>query len=397
MTKPFNNKVIIIGADHHNTLAVVRNLGSIGCDIEILIHENKDLEDICLSKSKYAKNRTFVVAPQENKVLDWLLNHAEKKEKTVIFPCSDFATYIVDSNYNALKEKFIVPGFVNAPGRVAFLMDKMEQKKFADKYQIPMAKTWSIQCGTNELNINDISIPCIIKPEISATGSKDDILICKTKEELRKGLKVFSQKRYKNVLVQQFLIKKYEVCSYGCILSERQSALKQHFAGGYIKKTREYPINGGGSLTKAQFICEKDIDKLNLKVINELYENGYRGQYDIEFLVCENGVYLNEINFRHSGNGYALIQNGVNAPYYWCLDALGLPLPKEAAVSVEIGKTLMDDISDLRHRKEFGIGFLAWVGEFLKTDAHSIVDIKDVPGTAAFFLAIVKRKLKHKH
>ena len=77
MTKPFNNKVVIISADHHNTLAVVRSLGSVGCNIEILIHENKDLEDICLSKSKYAKNRTFVVTPQENKVLDWLLNHAE--------------------------------------------------------------------------------------------------------------------------------------------------------------------------------------------------------------------------------------------------------------------------------------------------------------------------------
>lgn len=70
-----------------------------------------------------------------------------------------------------------------------------------------MAKTWSIQCGTNELNINDIPITCIIKPEISATGSKDDILICKTKEELLNGLKEFSQKGYKNVLVQQFLIK----------------------------------------------------------------------------------------------------------------------------------------------------------------------------------------------
>lgn len=113
--------------------------------------------------------------------------------------------------------------------------------------------------------------------------------------------------------------------------------------------------------------------------------------------MCEDGVYLNEINFRHSGNGYALIQNGVNAPYYWCLDALGMPLPKEAAVSAEIGKTQMDDISDLRHRKEFGIGLLAWLGEFLKTDTHSIVDIKDIPGTAAFFLAIVKRKLKYKH
>ena len=59
--------------------------------------------------------------------------------------------------------------------------------------------------------------------------------------------------------------------------------MKQHFAGGYIKKTREYPINGGGSLTKAQFICEKGIDELNSKVINKLYENGYRGQHDIEF------------------------------------------------------------------------------------------------------------------
>lgn len=81
MTKPFNNKVIMMGADHHNTLAVVRNLGSVECDIEILIHENKDLKDICLSKSKYAKNRTFVVVPQENKVLEWLLNHAKKTKR----------------------------------------------------------------------------------------------------------------------------------------------------------------------------------------------------------------------------------------------------------------------------------------------------------------------------
>ena len=393
MADIFDNKVIIIGADHHNTLAVVRNLGSFKCNIEVLIHDNKKLSDICIAKSRYAKNKTFVVAPQENIILQWLLNHAETNKKTIIFPCSDFATYIVDSNYQLLKDAFIVPGFINNPGKVAFLMDKMEQKRFADKYQLPMAKTWSVCCKSQKWNIDEISIPCIIKPEVSATGSKDDILICDTTKKLSEGLECFRRKGYESVIVQQFLIKKYEVCSYGCILSELHSALENHFAGGYIKKIREYPVHGGGSLTKAQFIYEKTVDSLNLKVINILYEKGYRGQYDIEFLVCEDGVYLNEINFRHSGNGYGLIQNGVNAPYYWCLDSLGIPLPKDSVISVDIGKIQMDDISDLRHRKEFRMGMWAWINEFLKADAHSIVDTKDLSGTASFFFDILKRKL----
>ena len=86
MADIFDNKVIIIGADHHNTLAVVRNLGSFKCNIEVLIHDNKKLSDICIAKSRYAKNKTFVVAPQENIILQWLLNHAETNKKTIIFP-----------------------------------------------------------------------------------------------------------------------------------------------------------------------------------------------------------------------------------------------------------------------------------------------------------------------
>lgn len=35
-----DNPIIIIGGDHHNTLAVIRDLGRHKCDIFVLVHTN---------------------------------------------------------------------------------------------------------------------------------------------------------------------------------------------------------------------------------------------------------------------------------------------------------------------------------------------------------------------
>lgn len=48
--------VIIIGGDHHNTLAAIRALGRKKCIFEIIVHDNcLTNEKVKVFKSKYAK------------------------------------------------------------------------------------------------------------------------------------------------------------------------------------------------------------------------------------------------------------------------------------------------------------------------------------------------------
>ena len=41
--------------------------------------------------------------------------------------------------------------------------------------------------------------------------------------------------------------------------------------GGYIKKEREWPLKGGGSLTIARFIKNPNIDKINKKLLKHIF------------------------------------------------------------------------------------------------------------------------------
>lgn len=133
---------MIIGTDDHNTLAVVRDLGKHDCNISVLIHGDfTSIHDVKISKSRYGKNKTDYVNDSIEKIYEWIKRNAKQKSnlKTILFPCSDLAAYTVDY-YGKELGNCIIPGFKGQPGRVVELMDKINQKKFADCYGIPIAK-----------------------------------------------------------------------------------------------------------------------------------------------------------------------------------------------------------------------------------------------------------------
>jgi formate-dependent phosphoribosylglycinamide formyltransferase (GAR transformylase) len=226
---------------------------------------------------------------------------------------------------------------------------------------------------------------------------KQDIKICKSNKELTDALEVFSNKNYESIIVQQFLEKKYEVCSYGCLINQHPYEVDiEHMKeiGGSVQKVREWPSTGGGSTVFAQFIDNDDLNDLKNCVLVILYQQGYRGQYDIEFLVCEDKIYLNEINFRHSGNGYGLIENGVSAPYIWCLDCAGEPIPKNIKINVIAGACHMDEMSDFSHRKGNHLTLHEWIKNVRKTKAFAVFNYKDLSGTWGFYRVKLKNAIK---
>lgn len=222
--REIDNRIIIIGGDHHNTLAVVRDLGSHNCDISVLLHGDFDASGKPkISYSRYAKKCTYTVENDEQAILEWLITHHGSAElKTILFPCSDLAAYTIDDHNHELSKWYIIPGFKNSPGRVVQLMDKMNQKRFADENGIPMAKSQivSFKNYTQDLS-NELIYPIIIKPNVSAFGNKSDIKICRNCEELERAIQEYCNAGYKNAIFQEFLKKKYEVCAYGCLISER--------------------------------------------------------------------------------------------------------------------------------------------------------------------------------
>ena len=282
---------------------------------------------------------------------------------------------------------YILPGF-DEPGKCARLMNKWNQYEFAFQNNIPMAKTWLV--STDKLDLpTDITFPCIIKPAVSAFGSKADISICDTPDFLYQRVDELKHSGYETMLIQKFLQKRYEICAYGAVAKNSNLTV-----GGIVKKEREFPRRGGGSLTYARFIETPEITQLVNKILDLLCKDGYHGQYDIEFFACEDGIYLNEINFRHSGNGYALVKNGVLAPYIWCLDVEGLTVPVQLKKTVKAGKTHMDEIPDFVHRKEYKLSFIKWLGCFASASARSKMDIRDLSGTMVYYNEVLGRGFK---
>ena len=385
----FENKVLVIGADHHNTLAIVRCLGANGCDIKVLIHGKVDCnEESKVSHSRYARGKVESCTENSQEIIEWLLRNEPVGKPAIVFPCSDFAAMVVDSAGELWSRNFIMHGFRGTPGKTTILMDKFEQKKFADKYGFPMAYTWTIACGVDDIP-EDMIYPCIVKPKLSAMGIKSDIRICETKALLEETLKSFAAKGYSEVIVQQFLRKLYEECAYGCIIEAEPC-----FCGGIVKKIRENPPEGG-STSYARFIGEQAFQtSLAMEILRVLYDEGYRGMFDIELFVCDDKVYLNEINFRHSGNGYALLSNKVPAPLYYCIDALGMSLPSRAKTVVSKCTYHMDEISDIVHLIKRRISVWEWLKCVIQTKAFAKICLKDISGSVVWFAPLVKRICK---
>ena len=267
-------RVIIIGGDHHNTLAVMRCFGVNKFPLKVYVHSDEtSLSNVALSKSKFARGNITLVSQTEEALLKLLTANA-RSSKDILFPCSDFAEYVIDSNYSLLSNHYIIPGFKGQGGRVAYLMDKMHQFEYAEAHNIPMAKTWLINISKPENGLySSLVYPCILKPLVSAKGNKSDIQICNTESELLNAITEAQTLNYEEMIIQQFLIKKFEVCAYGCLYDGMSNF---NDFSGLVKKEREFPL-GSGSTCLATFIDDEPIQGIKNRVLKLLYDEGYRG------------------------------------------------------------------------------------------------------------------------
>lgn len=377
----FKNEVIVFGADHSNTLGVLRCLSEAGCCLQLLIHRSVShgwSGTPCIASSRYAR-QVSALAEDPGVILEWLERQADPAVKKIVLPCSDFAAHLLDTHFQKLAEHYLLPGFQGQPGQVACMMDKYHQKEFAEAHGIPMAKSWSLRRGQAGFAMPaDAVYPCIFKPQLSAAGKKSDIRVAANPQEAADCLMELAAKGYRELLLQEYLEMEYEALGIGCIVSDSPGVFHIN-----MRKLRVWPIHGGGSTACAR--CEENpaVAAVLECITASLRRQGYRGMYDIELFVCRDAVYLNEINFRNSATGCMLNDCGIPAAYLSCLDLLGLPLPP-CPETVREG-VYIDEINDLYGRRDNHLSLSSLLKDVVRADSRAVFSWRDLRGSWGFY------------
>ncbi len=298
-----NNEAIVIGTNHHNTLSIVRCLGSEYIPVHLLLYG--DAESFIASSKHVVSTHYFDKAVD---VVEYLKSQ-HYKGKRVVFGCSDEISHLMDQDYKELSKAY---NFFNASenGRITHYMDKAVQTKLAESVGISVPKTFDYRSGKFE-HVPKPEYPCIIKPLESIHGGKH-ISICHNLEELQTSLKEYSPDD--KLIIQTFLQKEEEIVLVGLSLPDGV------YIPAYIFKHRE--TKGGTTFSTVYPIeqFDKEVVESAKKLVKQI---GYKGLFGVELLKANNKYYFIEINLRNDATCYSVAKAGVNLPYAFYLANTG--------------------------------------------------------------------------
>lgn len=291
---------IVIGMGSYNDLGLIRSLGE-GEFKEIIYLFHGESLIIPINKSKYL-SQWYTLKPNQliNYINDLARNHTDKK--FVVFPASDVAVEILDTQYQTLAENVY---FSHAQGKLNTLIDKNIMGAEAQKAGLAIPSTKVLELPVAD-DITAFEYPIILKPVSSIEGEKEDITICNSCIELTNTLQLLANKGYKRVLAQKYLHNKSskEIGITGVALPNGSIIIN-----GYIHKIRnKFNINNYG-------IYYPNLeDSITRALQRYIKQTGYQGIFDSDFIELDNKLYFIECNFRNGAYGYAVTHAGFNMP-----------------------------------------------------------------------------------
>lgn len=366
---------LVIGEDHYNTLNVIRALGveGIKTDVVIVSHTSKSF----VLKSKYVSSGQIV----SNLNIDRLIQeHSLDKIKIPIITTSDSIAAFLDTYYDRLSKKFILPSVKKTQGALLSEMDKNIQLPQAKEvgFDIPSSKSIILNDAWIS-QITNINYPCIVKPEKSILGSKSDFRVCSNNRELENALRNLSG-RISKVLIQDYIPNNEVILVAGV----RTPSGKNHIYGEINKlkhssKTESLGLSCYGILNSNTKIHDKCV---------KLVENiDYFGCYSIEVIRISNKNrtynYFIEINLRTDGLLYFYTKAGINYPALWVLSCYNSEL------DITSSKASIYGMNEFLYLKN-SLSIYSFK-DLLNTDVFSIWNIHD---PAPFFY---KLKYHEKH
>lgn len=306
--------VIVFGNDHTNSVGVIQSLGQAGYkSIGLLFGGRSNF----VSSSKYTKG--VITAKGAQECIEKLLKNVPTNNgKTPIIACCDTAALVLEQNADRLKEYFVFEYATNYS--LEYLSKKENQVRLATESGFNVPKSWNLR-DSKRIPI-DITYPCILKPLVSCEGAKSDIRVCKTREELEKNLNSLAYT--KNVLLQQYIDRDYEISILGCGLKSGQCVIPV-----VENKLTLYPKDVGlECLANIQPLEDSPI-KTSIETLIE--KTGFVGLFSVEMMHCkdDNKFYFTEINLRNDGAEALVTKYGANLPLNHVENLLDLPLTEQ--------------------------------------------------------------------
>lgn len=376
------HKIILIGGDHYNGLALVRMFGKKGIKpYGIIVGENADRG--FLKTSRYW-NQVWTVETDEE-ILGILTDQFSGEEaKPAIIPWSDGAASVIDRHLEMLAPKFLVPSIGGKAGKVNQLMDKGMQVRFAHECGLDIAQSWVIDLET-EASLEEITFPCIAKPVISCKGDKKDIRKIDTSENLTRYLDGIRKKGYREILIQEYISIDAEYDIEGFIHEGR-------YAYFVNEKVRTWP-KVGGPTCYAFSVNNPELDREMDKIIEQLKKLHYSGLFDIEVFRVGERFLFNEINWRNSAVCFAAAASGVDYPFYWYQAVTGNDFTVNQPE--KYGIFAMNEILDYRHVKCGDIRLGEWIKQLTGSRAKAYYDKSDILPLYKRFLLFICRRWKN--
>lgn len=378
-------KVFVFGGDHHNTIGVIRCLGRVNKDMEIIAIVRSSHTDCLTSACKYVSVLYPVKTQQEG--LEVLLSERNENEKSVLICCSDGAAEIVDKHLDELIPYYYLQNANNEAGRIVYYMNKEHISDLAVECGFTIPDSFVVEMG--ESLPENITYPCITKPLVSIGGHKSDIITCNDRRALIQALSVINKGGCSAVQIQRFIDKEYELSIVGCSLKGGDELVLP----GIIRKIREYPIKRGSS-SYAVMLPWADYKFDLTPVYKIMKELGYTGLFSIEFLHSKGIDYFLEVNLRNDGNGAVSNAGGVNLPNLLLRSFLCQDIISEKK-RIDCPIYFMREDVDYCHVLEHRLSFAKWINDLRRTTTFLLYDKQDKGPFNKRRMSILKKVIKY--
>ncbi len=335
-------------------------------------------EDVCCVKdSKYLKQNNCYLLSDLNSCMSVLREIAIEETKQILITTFDSAAEWVDEREDILSEWFRTPCRGHQIGK---LFNKDEQCNLARKcgFNVPLSIIYN---RYDDLNFKLLTFPLITKPLYSSKGSKGDIHICYTQEDLNSSLEAESQ--CESFIIQEYIEKEYEIDAIGVSIDEGI------IMGGGVLKHRHWPKGiGAGAYGFFDKIDAFNIDLEPIQLF--IKESNYHGPFSIELIHTKDGRnFFMEVNFRNEGLAYASTCAGAN------LHALYIDSNKFIDWAKFRKTYLMNYSIDFLYVKEKELSIWKWVRDLIRTRCFINICFSDLgPAFAYYKNKLCKNKTK---
>lgn len=310
----YKQNAIVFGNDHTNTAGIVQCLGREGFMVSAVVWGAKNG---IVASSKYASKVYSASTPDE--CVDLICNQFKGVE-AVIIACSDSAAIALERKRDSLSADLRYE-YTNGEWRIEELCEKDIQVKLAKEvgFNVPWS---SVSIETTDDIPSEVPFPCITKSLVSCKGSKSDLTIVRSQDELCPLLEKLLAHTPK-ILLQQYIERDYEISILGCGLRNGDCIIPC-----VENKLTLYPQNVGlECLANMQPLEDESIIQPIRALIKRI---GYVGLFSIEMMHCrtDGKFYFTEINLRNDGANSFVYKYGVNLPLNHIEDLLELPITK---------------------------------------------------------------------